>query len=218
MNPALRVGLVVLGAAMAVYGAASLTGGWLGTPPWWPQVRDPSGWFRRHPELWGEGREWIGLSLAIVGLALVLAAWPRRQSPPGAPPRLAASTPRVVGLFLGSVLTIYAVASLTGAWLGEPPWWRTRTAPAELQEFWARQGERLRRAEVEPGATGEWVKAVNERRAKLEKNPSVDPAAFRVDGVAYVRPGREWISSVVVVAGLALVAVGAWPRRRRAAS
>ncbi len=34
MYSAARVGLVVLGAAMAVYGAASLTGGWLGTPPW----------------------------------------------------------------------------------------------------------------------------------------------------------------------------------------
>src|SRR5262245_35574701 len=31
----LRVALVVLGLAMAVYGVASLTGGWLGTPPWW---------------------------------------------------------------------------------------------------------------------------------------------------------------------------------------
>ena len=35
MRRAVRVGLVVLGAAMAVYGAASVTGGWLGTPPWW---------------------------------------------------------------------------------------------------------------------------------------------------------------------------------------
>ena len=34
MRRAVRVGLVVLGAATAVYGAASLTGGWLGTPPW----------------------------------------------------------------------------------------------------------------------------------------------------------------------------------------
>ena len=38
MTRTLRVGLVVLGAAMAVYGAASLTGGWLGTPPWADRV------------------------------------------------------------------------------------------------------------------------------------------------------------------------------------
>ncbi|MBL9087618.1 MAG: hypothetical protein JNM10_10780 [Planctomycetia bacterium] len=35
MRVAARVGLVVVGIAMAVYGVASLTGGWLGTPPWW---------------------------------------------------------------------------------------------------------------------------------------------------------------------------------------
>lgn len=34
MHRAVCFGLVVLGAAMAVYGAASLTGGWFGTPPW----------------------------------------------------------------------------------------------------------------------------------------------------------------------------------------
>lgn len=34
MHAALRIGLVVLGAALVVYGAASLTGGWLGLAPW----------------------------------------------------------------------------------------------------------------------------------------------------------------------------------------
>lgn len=31
----LRLSLVALGLALAIYGTASLTGGWLGTPPWW---------------------------------------------------------------------------------------------------------------------------------------------------------------------------------------
>ena len=35
---ALRRSLVVLGLALAVYGTASLTGGWLGTPPWWDRI------------------------------------------------------------------------------------------------------------------------------------------------------------------------------------
>lgn len=39
MRRAVRIGLVALGAAMAVYGAASQTGGWLGTPPWWAHAR-----------------------------------------------------------------------------------------------------------------------------------------------------------------------------------
>ena len=34
MGRNVRIGLVVLGAAMTVYATASLTGGWLGTPPW----------------------------------------------------------------------------------------------------------------------------------------------------------------------------------------
>lgn len=38
MKRAVRVGLVILEAAIAVYGAASLTGGWLGTPPWADRV------------------------------------------------------------------------------------------------------------------------------------------------------------------------------------
>lgn len=35
VRPAIRLSLVALGLAAAVYGTASLTGGWLGTPPWW---------------------------------------------------------------------------------------------------------------------------------------------------------------------------------------
>ena len=38
VRPALRIALAValgLGLAAVVYGTASLTGGWLGTPPWW---------------------------------------------------------------------------------------------------------------------------------------------------------------------------------------
>ncbi len=34
----LRVALAALGLAAVVYGAASLTGGWLGTPPWWVET------------------------------------------------------------------------------------------------------------------------------------------------------------------------------------
>ncbi|MFO0933758.1 MAG: hypothetical protein U1E39_13795 [Planctomycetota bacterium] len=30
-----RLLVLAVGAVMAIYGAASLTGGWLGTPPWW---------------------------------------------------------------------------------------------------------------------------------------------------------------------------------------
>ena len=39
MRRALRLALAALGIAASVYGAASLTGGWLGTPPWWGEWR-----------------------------------------------------------------------------------------------------------------------------------------------------------------------------------
>ena len=35
MRPAVRI--VVVGLAAATYGTASLTGGWLETPPWWDE-------------------------------------------------------------------------------------------------------------------------------------------------------------------------------------
>jgi len=214
MRRAVRVGLVVLGAAMAVYGAASLTGGWLGTPPWWPQNEQAYPWFLRHPELLGEGREWIGLGLGIVGLTLVVLAWPRRQRLPGAPARLVASAPRVGMLLLGSALYVYAVASLTGAWLGEPPWWRTHTPPAEVQAFRARAHQHwYGHAKVDPIVARERSRAIEEEMARLREINPGDPV-YRIDGAAYVRPGCEWFSVGVAAVGIALVGVGAWPRQR----
>lgn len=97
MKP-LRLALVVLGLALAVYGTASLTGGWLGTPPWWGRVTEGclacgferladgstkpfSTWTERdlgaRPELGG-----IGGVVIVVGLVLAaLGAWPRRRGP-----------------------------------------------------------------------------------------------------------------------------------------
>jgi hypothetical protein len=100
MRRPVRLALVVVGLAVAVYGVASLTGGWLGTPPWWDVVtviKQEDGWWplfspafthwtrtytlpperHRPPEsVWFEG-------IAIVGgLGLVaLGAWPRRRGP-----------------------------------------------------------------------------------------------------------------------------------------
>lgn len=87
MRPAARVGLVVLGTAMAVYGVASLTGGWLGTPPWAYRVHTIRSLDRAPgqppPEAWCEegirDRPAIGTAVGIAGLALVaVGAWPRR--------------------------------------------------------------------------------------------------------------------------------------------
>jgi hypothetical protein len=98
MRPAVRVGLVVLGAAMAVYGAASLTGGWLGTPPWWARevpteefiesrwgvvLASPPIAADRTISMEREGRGATSGAVMAAGLALVaVGAWPRRRVDP----------------------------------------------------------------------------------------------------------------------------------------
>jgi hypothetical protein len=85
----LRIALVVLGLAVAVYGVASLTGGWLGAPPWSVvtvgvytingapryQEHDPVHDPRPADAWWASG-------VILAGLALsTFAAWPRRAKP-----------------------------------------------------------------------------------------------------------------------------------------
>lgn len=102
MTPGLRLAFVVLGLAAILYGSASLTGGWLGTPPWWesrqpaeplpppelvrieagePRLIQPYPASRFIPNVTpGEGRERISGAVIAMGVGLVaLAAWPRRR-------------------------------------------------------------------------------------------------------------------------------------------
>lgn len=97
-----RVGLAVLGAAMAVYGFASLTGGWLGTPPWWERgmtdeevlgkcisPSEFSGSVAEYRRLHGDltlpnygTRVWISLGVVATGLtSLALGAWILSSAP-----------------------------------------------------------------------------------------------------------------------------------------
>ena len=70
----LRIAVGVVGFAVAVYGVASLTGEWLGTPPWWEET--DRFWVRPRP-----ARKWVSGAVTALGLALVaFAAWPRRAS------------------------------------------------------------------------------------------------------------------------------------------
>ena len=109
MNRAARLSLVALGLVAAVYGTASLTGGWLGTPPWWEHTeRDVASEFRerwfgkrkgpgdpepyglrmdRRPiaEIYGSvpntGRELISVGVVAAGVVLVVVgAWSRRRN------------------------------------------------------------------------------------------------------------------------------------------
>ena len=96
-----RIALVILGIALGVYGTASLTGGWLGMPPWSTEIDGP--WLS-HDDLvylYGDSRgvpmqvpelatrlrvhrvtwpAWPGAIVIGVGVGLfAFGAWPRRR-------------------------------------------------------------------------------------------------------------------------------------------
>ncbi|MBL9087426.1 MAG: hypothetical protein JNM10_09815 [Planctomycetia bacterium] len=187
MHPAVRVGLVVLGAAMAVYGAASLTGGWLGTPLW-SDPTDPEahgGLARLRLDPWHDyGRErWIGGVVSGLGLVALAAGVARDR------PDVPRHHRRFVLVACGVAVALLGAAPLARGWLGSPPWWQR----IETQE----EEDAVRRELMYSG--------------RLRDQHELLYIRQRVP-----REGRERISGGVVAAGLALVAVGAWPRRRGA--
>jgi hypothetical protein len=216
----LCLALVFVGIAAVVYGVASVTGAWLGRPPWWWHPVEGTYW-DDNPSMQGVGREWIGLGMAVLGLALAVACGPQRQ---GRTETQAWGAARRGSLLLGSALVVYGLASVTGVWLGMPPWWTTRTAPPELQAF------RVEHAECWNSLNRFPKEATAQERLALrgERDKQIDVAQKRIselmapirveiaeEGGHWLRPGREWISGRVVAVGLGLVAFGAWPRRRR---
>ena len=105
MTRTVRIALVVVGLAAAVYGAASLTGGWLGTPPWYAPPRgygmtgdDPNfdndgnvvpGQPTVGDRIGGptyDGGPIIDVIIGAAGLGVaVFALWSHRSSPPFRP-------------------------------------------------------------------------------------------------------------------------------------
>ncbi len=79
LRPAARVALALLGLAVTAYGVASLTGGWMGKPPWQKSVSEYEGTdvpprvviFSARPNL---RRDWVGGALTVVGIATIAAA------------------------------------------------------------------------------------------------------------------------------------------------
>jgi hypothetical protein len=110
---------------------------------------------------------------------------------------------------LGFAAFVYGVASLSGCWLGRPPWW----------------GQWVPSRESEMG--GNSLSAVVEAEIRREYPDRPEPVDFRwswdLDSPTggesyYLRPYREWVSAGVALAGLGVLAFGLWPRRRRDAS
>lgn len=104
MRPAIRIALIALGLAAALYGIASLTGGWMGTPPWWnvsdrkmgrividdrdTMMSNPGRLTPEeeaacefaHPIPPRPDREWISVDVVVAGVAVAtLGGWPRRR-------------------------------------------------------------------------------------------------------------------------------------------
>ena len=104
---------------------------------------------------------------------------------------------------LGLAAVVYGTASLTGGWLGMPPWWE-RAAPITPYEWLYRYDFNY---SLNWGISiGFYPVDVPEHFARAERE-----APLHIEP----REGREWISGAVVVAGITLVGIGAWPRRRR---
>jgi hypothetical protein len=98
---------------------------------------------------------------------------------------------------------VYATASLSGGWLGTPPWWETWFAEADIPPTPAHYDPWSR-----PDYYGEMHQAQNSNSGRARRGPR---------GAEWLRPrkGRERISASIAVVGYALFAVAAWPRRDR---
>lgn len=127
---------------------------------------------------------------------------------PPASARYALPVPRPLRLtsaVLGPAALVYGKASLTGGWLGTPPWWE-RATPPEPYEWPTRYRAdqvRLHLSLPPPGDADGWNRSES-ATAGRECPRHVEAAS-----------SRERFSGYVIAAGLALAAFGEWPRRRR---
>jgi hypothetical protein len=124
--------------------------------------------------------------------------------------RIAFIALRLATLVLGLAAVVYGTASLTGGWLGTPPWYRLGTVTDE--EIAA---EPMTQEDI-----GDLIQGM-EPLPFTSHGPSLVPSweAERLRELARARLLRSrwaaWPGAAIVAAGLALAAFGAWPRRRR---
>ncbi len=111
-------------------------------------------------------------------------------------------------------MAVYGAASLTGGWLGTPPWWERRAFRPIEGFIYSLPWDP---SHAEPG-TPEWARrnprSEEDARQMIERMWRETPQVAVTDS----RPGREWISFGFMIAGTLVVAVGAWPRRRSGAA
>lgn len=145
---------------------------------------------------------------------------------------------RVALLVVGLAAATYGIASLTGGWLGTPPWWESTSTTTKAAGF-DRRG-------ADPGDVVPWSETIiilsgfEPPDAPITNHFIPDPTdpAIPTNATSWGQPtvaegepergvdashleprdGREWISGGLVAAGLALAAFGAWPQRRTGAA
>lgn len=110
-------------------------------------------------------------------------------------------------------MAVYGVASLTGGWLGTPPWWERPASDAEKWDLlarWAIEVGTTPRGDLELRLPGTDIRLPGGRAMPAEVPPT---PPLRV-----ARENREATSAAVVAVGLLLAVIGAWPRRRAGAA
>lgn len=123
---------------------------------------------------------------------------------------------RLALVVLGLVLAVYGASTLTGRWLGTPPWWQRQPTAAvieaEIREAYAQLKKGYDESnELYLRARG-GILGTRGLGGAIPSLPHADPATQSHRHYAVV--GREWISGAVIAVGVGLVACGARQRRR----
>ena len=110
-------------------------------------------------------------------------------------------------------MAVYGAASLTGGWLGKPPWWERQASEAETWDLlarWAIEVGTTPGRDLELILPGTDIRLAGGRAMAAEVPPT---PPLRV-----ARENREGMSAAVVAVGLLFAVIGARPRRQGAAT
>ena len=107
---------------------------------------------------------------------------------------------------LGFAAAVYGAASLTGGWLGTPPWWEQREVGAEWrpEHDWVEP-----KGQIPPGGFDVDRNFHLAQRVEVEATPD----GKRWSVMYFNRDGREWVSAAVIATGLGLAAFVVRPRK-----
>lgn len=129
---------------------------------------------------------------------------------------------RLALVALGLALAVYGTSTLTGGWLGVPSHRPLVVSYGTDSPEVARNRNMPQRSVDQLRWPLFWYERAEERWVDCDafttRGPPRATPALYVTSTIGPRPGREWISGVVIAVGLGLVAYGAWPRRRSAAA